>query len=139
MSSDLLDRLLAGTLRDPDGSGMLRVATRKVVVAPSLAGTEADCVEGLDLGRRLAVVSDPTTHASVGARVERALAGRAMVQPVRLPEHPHADEDMARRIEAEIGDADAVVAVGSGTINDLCKFASARLGRPYVVYATAPS
>ena len=35
--------------------------------------------------------------------------------------------------------ADALVAVGSGTINDLCKFAAAKDGKPYVVFATAPS
>ena len=37
----------------------LRVATRAVVIAKSLAGMEADLVRPLSLGRRLAVVSDP--------------------------------------------------------------------------------
>jgi glycerol-1-phosphate dehydrogenase [NAD(P)+] len=31
------------------------------------------------------------------------------------------------------------VAVGSGTINDLCKYAAAQDGKPYAVFATAPS
>src|SRR5437660_675318 len=35
--------------------------------------------------------------------------------------------------------ADAVVAVGSGTINDLCKYTAAQDGKPYAVFATAPS
>jgi len=35
--------------------------------------------------------------------------------------------------------ADAFVAVGSGTINDLTKYASACEGKPYCVFATAPS
>ena len=34
---------------------------------------------------------------------------------------------------------DALVAVGSGTINDLCKYAAAQDGKPYAVFATAPS
>jgi glycerol-1-phosphate dehydrogenase [NAD(P)+] len=34
---------------------------------------------------------------------------------------------------------DALVAVGSGTINDLCKYAAVQDGKPYVVFATAPS
>jgi glycerol-1-phosphate dehydrogenase [NAD(P)+] len=34
---------------------------------------------------------------------------------------------------------DSLVAVGSGTINDLCKYAAAQDGKPYVVFATAPS
>ena len=36
-------------------------------------------------------------------------------------------------------DADLVLAVGSGTINDLCKFISTRNHRDYMIYATAPS
>jgi glycerol-1-phosphate dehydrogenase [NAD(P)+] len=35
--------------------------------------------------------------------------------------------------------ADALVAVGSGTINDLCKYVTATDGRAYCVFATAPS
>ena len=35
--------------------------------------------------------------------------------------------------------ADALIAVGSGTINDLCKYASALDRKPYVVFGTAPS
>lgn len=36
-------------------------------------------------------------------------------------------------------DADLILAVGSGTINDLCKFISTRNHRDYMIYATAPS
>ena len=36
-------------------------------------------------------------------------------------------------------DADVVLAVGSGTINDLCKYISCLKGLPYVILATAPS
>ena len=36
-------------------------------------------------------------------------------------------------------DADVVLAVGSGTINDLCKYVSRLRGLPYVILATAPS
>jgi glycerol-1-phosphate dehydrogenase [NAD(P)+] len=44
MGEGLIDRLLAGTLADPDGGAPLRVATRSVAIAPSLDGTEADLV-----------------------------------------------------------------------------------------------
>ena len=136
---DPIERLLAGTYPDPDGGPPLRVATLKVVIAPTLAGAEAACLDGLSLGRNLAVVSDPTTHALMGAAIERALGGGATVKSVVLPDHPHADEETAQRIADATVSADALVAVGSGTINDLCKYASARAGKPYVVFGTAPS
>ncbi len=136
---DPIDRLLSGNYPDPDGGPALKVSTRKVVIAPTLAGAEDACLDGLALGSHLAVVSDPITHAVMGARVERALAGRAKVTSLVLPDHPHADEETSKRIADATSSADALVAVGSGTINDLCKFASAGAGKPYVAYGTAPS
>jgi glycerol-1-phosphate dehydrogenase [NAD(P)+] len=43
---------------------------------------------------------------------------------------------MIRRASAQ---CDALVAVGSGTINDLCKYTAALDSKPYAVFATAPS
>jgi len=60
---DPIERLLAGTYPDPDGGPPLRVATLKVVIAPALAGAEAACLDGLSLGRNLAVVSDQLLQA----------------------------------------------------------------------------
>jgi glycerol-1-phosphate dehydrogenase [NAD(P)+] len=139
MVQDVIDRLVAGTYADPDGGPPLRIDTRAVVIAKSLAGMEAEVAKPLALGRRLAVVSDPTTHAVLGARVERALMSLGEVASIVLPEHPHADDATVEKVRAATASADALVAVGSGTINDLCKYASARDGKPYVVYGTAPS
>jgi glycerol-1-phosphate dehydrogenase [NAD(P)+] len=43
------------------------------------------------------------------------------------------------RVRTAAAQADALIAVGSGTINDLTKYASARDGKPYAVFGTAPS
>src|SRR6202008_4909969 len=43
------------------------------------------------------------------------------------------------RLRTATAGADALIAVGSGTINDLCKFVAARDGKPYAVFGTAPS
>lgn len=137
--NDTIAQVLAGSYADPDGGPNLNVSTRKVVIAPTLDGMEDACVTGLALGRRLAVVSDATTHAIMGAHVERALESRGEVVSLVLPDWPHADADTAHRIAAASSGADALVAVGAGTINDLCKYASARAGKPYVVFGTAPS
>ena len=134
----LIEALLAGTLDDLEG-GRLHVSTRSVVIAPSLARGEAELVRALDLGRHFALVSDPTTHAVLGERVERALGSLGRVDPIRLPEVPHADLMTVAWLEPHIKMADAIIAVGSGTINDLCKLAAFRQGKPYVVFATAPS
>lgn len=135
----MMRRLLAGTLADPDGAGCLSVATRTVEIAPTLAGDERALVAGLHLGPRLAVVSDPVTHGILGARVASALAGAFDVIDVVLGERPEADSAAVAEVRAKTQPADALVAVGSGTINDLCKYASFLERKPYAVFGTAPS
>jgi glycerol-1-phosphate dehydrogenase [NAD(P)+] len=130
-----LERLLAGRFRNPDGGGTLRVPTRTVVIAPDLAGQEAALLRstGLD-NRRCAVVSDENTHAILGARIVHATTGASVVL-----EQPHADAETVDAIRTKTRDADALIAVGSGTINDLCKYAAFLDGKPYAVFGTAPS
>lgn len=139
MSAETIRLLLEGRYRDPDGPGLLGVPTRSVVIAPSLAGSEADLVAGLGLGRRLCVVSDPTTHEVLGARVERALSGIAEVTRIVLPGQPHADAATAASLRQAGRLADAWIAVGAGTLNDLCKYVAAQDGKPCAVFGTAPS
>ncbi|MGH7263563.1 MAG: sn-glycerol-1-phosphate dehydrogenase [Candidatus Rokuibacteriota bacterium] len=139
MSEETIQRLLEGRYPDPDGGGALRVPTRAVVIRESLAGDEAELMRRLDLGRTFAVVSDPVTHDILGSRVERALAALGTVTSLVLPSRPHADETAGALVGRETAHVDALVAVGSGTITDLTKYAAARAGKPCVVFGTAPS
>ena len=137
--ADTVARLLSGDFRDPDDGQPLVAPIRSVVIEDSLAGREADLVGALDLGGRLAVVSDATTQRVMGRRIEQALGPIAEVQSIVLPDHPEPDLETVDRLCTATADADALVAVGSGTINDLCKYASASDGKPFAVFATAPS
>ena len=137
--SDVLERLMSGKFPDPRTGSPVPMPIRSIVIAETLAGREADLVAALHLGGTLAVVSDPDTEAAMGARVGKALSGAARLMHIQLPRHPDPNEHTAGIIEGEGGLADAFIAVGSGTINDLCKYAAARSGKPYAVFATAPS
>lgn len=139
MSQDLLERLLAGTLPDPDGAGLLSVPVRRVVIARTLAGHEGELVRSLALGPKLAVVSDPTTRRVLGERVVAALSATGPIEEVVLGEAPHADDATVAAIRARTMDADALIAVGSGSINDLCKYSAFQDAKPYAVFGTAPS
>ncbi len=139
LEGDAIDRLLRAAYPDPDTGKPVGVATRSLIIAPSIAGMEDELVAALGFGRRLAVVSDANTHGVLGARVEAALAGRHNVQSLVLASDVHPDSQTAAAIRRETASVDALIAVGSGTINDLCKYASALDGKPYAVFATAPS
>ena len=138
-SSDPLAELLRGEWIDPDSGAATGVGIAAIAIEGSLRGREADLVAGVGLGRRLAVLSDVVTHEVLGARVEKALASLARIDRIILPRDPHADKPTVDTVRARSVDADALIAVGSGTINDLAKFAAARDGKPYAVFATAPS
>ncbi len=56
-----------------------------------------------------------------------------------LPGMPQPDIATVETIRNAASSYGAIIAVGSGTISDLCKYASARAGKPYVMVATAPS
>ena len=43
---DVLQKLLAGDYRDPDTGERLNVPVKSVVIRPSLAGSEAELVQG---------------------------------------------------------------------------------------------
>ena len=50
------------------------------------------------------------------------------------------DETAVRRLrDAVPGDCDLILGIGSGVINDLCKYVSHSCGLPYDIFATAPS
>lgn len=138
--SDPLAQLLAGRYLDRETGALLAADARAVVIEPTLAGSEATLVADLGITGAVAVVSDVDTHAALGARVERALAGRFAVQSLVLPRGVAPDTDTVARLVAAAAPATAaVVAVGSGTINDLCKMLGHARGIPQLVFATAPS
>jgi len=136
-SDATLDALLAGRYPDPDGGAPLAVPTRSVAIAETLAGREAELVAALGLGPRLAVVVDDNTYRVLGRRVAAALGTGQ--REIRMPGRPHADTATIERLRRKSADCDALIAVGAGTINDLCKYAAALDGKSYAVFATAPS
>src|SRR4029078_609141 len=136
---DALDQLLRGVYVDPDDGAPIAVPVKSIRIERSLRGEEDDAVRALGLGPRMAIVSDPATREVLGARIERALAGVGAIPPVMLEREPCADAETVAALRRASGSAGALVGLGSGTINDLCKYAAARDGKPYVVFATAPS
>jgi len=86
--------------------------------------------------QRAVVVADRNTYAVAGRDVQASLGSEAFV----FGPHVYADDRCVEELQAALQPLDAIaVAVGSGTINDLTKLVSHRLGRPYMIVATAAS
>lgn len=86
------------------------------------------------------IVADENTYGAAGQMTEAALAGKAM-QKVIFPGDTVLipNEDAIARVNADLAGADLIVGIGSGVIQDLCKYVSFFSGVPYYVVATAPS
>ena len=116
-----------------------RAPVASIAIAESLEGAEAEMAGACGLRGALAVVADPDTWDAMGARIAAALrrAGRR-VREVIL-ERPHATLAGAAALAERLSDAGDVVVVGSGTLNDLGKYATARERRSCCVFGTAAS
>lgn len=88
------------------------------------------------------IVADRRTFDAAGRDVRESLRGAEVAWEASVILDPSAKAEWNRveELTAALARVDAVpIAVGSGTINDLTKLASHRLGRPYMAVATAAS
>ena len=136
--TSLIDDMVAGHWIDPESGLIADVPYERIVIADTLKGREAALVADLQLGTKLAVVADQATFVAMGARVAQAIATLGAVDTVIL-DHPHADMAAVRALSEKLKPYDGVVAVGSGTVNDLCKYVTGLDGRRYCVFGTAAS
>ncbi|MDE3015585.1 MAG: iron-containing alcohol dehydrogenase [Pseudomonadota bacterium] len=106
----------------------------QVLCARNLRHDIDDLVKPI-LPARPAVVFDHNTGEALGERICRALKA----VPVLLAGNPAADMETVDYVRREAAECAGLVAVGGGTINDICKYASFADGKPYVVFPTAAS
>ncbi|MEH2943515.1 sn-glycerol-1-phosphate dehydrogenase [Lachnospiraceae bacterium KK002] len=88
------------------------------------------------------MVCDVNTWEAAGKAVEELLCSRGIDHKYLVIQEKELvpDEKAAGTvITAFPGKTDLILAVGSGTLNDLCKFISFQVGVDYMVCATAPS
>ena len=88
----------------------------EVVIGPNvLPQTETITDRYMDADRL--VLADPDTWKAIG---EPTLAGELLL----LEAHPHADDETVQRVADALGTRSGILAIGSGTINDLAKRAA---------------
>ncbi|MCE3233343.1 MAG: egsA [Rickettsiaceae bacterium] len=134
--SGLIEQIIAGNWQDKETGQKFAVPVRQVVIEPGIAKNAHDLIKNLNIGSKFTVVSDKNTHDIMAGSIEKALVD---ANSVILPDGVEPDIANVNKVIAESELSDAIIAVGSGTINDICKYASYLAGNPYVVFGTAPS
>ena len=86
------------------------------------------------------IVADENTYAAAGGQAVTALKNKLLQQvifsgnEILIP-----DEAAVARVSAALEGIEKIVGIGSGVIQDLCKYVSYQSGIPYYIVATAPS
>lgn len=118
--------------------------TKEVVIERAAVRALPELLPRVVPGARWMLVADETTWDIAGAAVQALLEARgielapALVLPARPRLKPRvaAAGTIARKLDAH---GLTPVAVGSGVVNDLVKYAASLVGKPYVCFATAAS
>lgn len=132
----LIQEVTKGDWIDPDTGKAAEVPFRNIEIGDGLADGADALLARVMPATSYAVVCDADTADAMGSAVAARLGTRA---ELLVLDHPHADMGCVRDLQQRTRGVEALVAVGSGTINDLCKYATFLDGRQYSVFGTAPS
>ncbi len=118
------------------------VDIRKIIIGRGVTGEIVNVVRDFG-GGRIFLLADNNTYKVCGSRVENLLkdGGFNIKTFIFDTVHPLVpDEKTVGRLFIELDkEISLIVAVGSGTLNDLARIASDRMGIPYIIVGTAPS
>ncbi len=134
----ILRDLVAGDWVEPATGKQYDIGVKDIVIRESLEGAEAELVAKQHQGKSLTVVSDPFTHDALGKRIFNALAADGQNVSEYVWQNPICSEDGVKHIREVTRHSDALIAVGSGTVNDTVKYACFLDKRDYSVFATSP-
>ncbi len=140
--TELIDDICQGRWVNPaTGERCARSATDRIVIDETLEGDEAALLRSVGVSAGpVAIVADANTWDVLGRRIHDACMAEGMAaRDVVLGEATHATLATAAMLAERVEGAGHLVAVGSGTVNDLCKYVTAQDGRSCSVFGTAAS
>ena len=115
--------------------------TKHLVLERDLLSRGGDLLREILPGKRWLLVADGTTWPLAGPMVATGLkrAGIEAAQYIVEGSCPIASDRAVADLLPHLHAATAIVAIGSGTVNDIAKMAAHQAQLPYAVLATAPS
>lgn len=119
-----------------------RVEIERLVLEQGALQKVPDTIKPLKLGSKALLIADPASFDAAGRALAEWLGKNGIdVALCLFPEDQlYADETALVRALIDLEKAaEWIIAVGSGTINDIARFVSYKAKIPYIVVATAPS
>lgn len=116
------------------------VAIENIIVGKGIITELTNVIKSYE-GKKVFIIADLHTYEAAGKKVEELLYNKFQVSKyIFHEEHLIPNESTLGRLILEIPESTSlIIAVGSGTINDISRFLSYKLNVPYVIVGTAPS
>ena len=118
-----------------------RVDIKNIIVSDTALSSLPDTIVSMDR-KKAFVLYDATTYPLIGKKIEHLFVSHE----ISFTSYTLKDQEPVPD-EATIGEVfmhydktcDIMIAVGSGTLNDISRFISSQINLPYIIVATAPS
>ncbi len=118
---------------------MLHPLTDEHIIAARAVDGLTDVIARHGLGRNLMLVCDDKTWVAIGQQISVKFAPHFNFKAYSLGRNVHATLAAAEELAAAADGYDGFLAVGSGTVNDVTKYAATIIDKPYISIATAAS
>ena len=142
MSKDyggVLNDLVAGRWRHPISGETASVDFKSIVIRDTLDGDEPSLLDSIGFAKKkIAVVSDNFTRDALAGRVVRNLEAAGLDLDDIVWANPRCSDKGVEELRGLTSKAEALVAIGSGTINDSVKYAAFLDGKPFATFPTSP-
>ncbi|MBR7185692.1 MAG: sn-glycerol-1-phosphate dehydrogenase [Clostridia bacterium] len=114
-------------------------ATKVVEISSGLVNRVGAVLTEANFPKKLLFVADENSLGASAGLIESLTAAGFVLKKVIYPDVRTARIEGVRELEALCYDVDAVLSVGTGSINDMCRVASYQMGKRFAIFATAPS
>lgn len=110
-----------------------------VEVGRGLLGETASLLKDHRFSPRLLVVADRNTLSAADGILDVLAQGGFLVHTLIYDDLRTAHQKDVDRVLSLCGEADGVLSVGTGSLNDICRRAAFLADKPFAIFATAPS
>lgn len=112
---------------------------KRIEISETATERAGEILRGMGFSDRLLFVADQNTLTAARGLEESLTRAGFILKRVIYPDMKYARAEQTEELENLSGDVDGIISVGTGSLNDICRVAAAHTGKPFCIYATAPS
>ncbi len=113
--------------------------TELVEIGHGVTARTGSLLSGAGFGKRLLLVADQNTARAADGVFSSLISEGFEVKKLIYANLTYARAEQVAEVETLCTDVDAILSVGTGSLNDICRVAAKTQGKKFCIFATAPS